>query len=119
MTTLIEDLRGALLALAPAGGIWYSINTTEPPIYPFIVMQRVVTTANVSVLGPSALQNTRFQIDIYSKQISEAASIAKALQTLMAASAITNVPLTSQDFYEPEAQAHRVSMDFSVWATNG
>ena len=119
MSVLIEDFRTALLALAPAGGVWYAINTTEPPVYPFIVIQRISSTPNVGLLGPSAMQNTRFQIDVYSRQISEASTIGQSIETLMAASSFQNVPITLQDFYESEAKVFRVSMDFSLWATNG
>ena len=45
------------------------------------------------------------QIDIYSRTVSEAASIETAIETLMSASAIVNVPLSSQDLYEDQVKA--------------
>lgn len=117
MTTLIEDLQTLLAPLA-SGGSWYGVNTTEPPVYPFIVFNRVVSTPNVSLDGPSDLQNTRVQIDIYSRQISEAASIEAALEAAMVAWPVTNVPLSSMDMYEDTVRAFRVSKDYSVWARN-
>lgn len=124
MSTLIEDLQ-ALLAPLAAGGAWYGINTTEPlaldtngAVKPFIVWQRVVSTANVTLLGPTDLQNTRVQIDIYAPRIADAAAIEVALEAAMAASSIQNVPLTSQDLYEEPVRLFRVMKDFSVWAKN-
>lgn len=118
MSTLIEDVGAVIATLAPAGGVWYSVNTQESPQYPYIVYQRISSTANVSLLGASDMQNTRVQIDIYAQQISQAASLETALEAVFAASAISNVPLTSQDFYEDSVKAFRVSKDYSIWATN-
>ena len=67
MTTLIQDVQALLSGLSPAGGVWYAINTTEPPAYPYIVWQRIVSVANVSLGGPSNRQNTRIQIDIVAR----------------------------------------------------
>ena len=118
MTTLVQDLKTLLATLAPAGGVWYQINTTEPPVYPYIVFQRVTSTPNVSFDGPSDLQNTRFQIDIFSQSVSESVAIETALEAAMFAWSVSNVPLSSQDLYESEVRARRVMKDYSVWATN-
>lgn len=117
MTTLIEDLQALLDPLA-AGGAWYGVNTAEPAVYPYIVIQRVASAPNVALVGPSDLQNTRVQIDIYARRIAEAASIETALETTMSACAITNVPVSSMDFFEDDVRAFRVSKDYSVWAKN-
>ena len=117
MTTLLEDLQALLSPLA-SGSSWYGVNTTEPPAYPFIVFNRVSSTPNVSLQGPSDLQNTRVQIDIFSRSPAEAVSIESALEAAMAAWSVTNVPLSSQDMYEDAVKAWRVSKDYSVWARN-
>lgn len=117
MTTLIQDIL-ALLAPIAAGGAWYAVNSAEPPTYPFIVWQRVVSTTNNNLSGASDLQNTRIQVDVFSRQISEANTLAASVVSAMAASSIKNVQLSSQDFYEDAVKAYRVSIDFSVWATN-
>jgi hypothetical protein len=117
MSTIIEDLRVILDPLA-ANGAWYGVNTTEPPVYPYIVFQRISSVPNVSIAGPSVLQNTRFQIDIYSRQISEATGIETALEAAMTAWSVTNIPLTSQDIYEDDVRAYRISKDYSVWSVN-
>jgi hypothetical protein len=117
MSVLIEDL-GYLLNPLASGGAWYMVNTTEPPVYPFIVFSRISSTPNVTLDGPSDLQNTRFQIDIYSAQISEAQRIDAALSTAMQAWATKNVPLSAHDMYEDAPRVYRLVRDFSVWATN-
>ena len=118
MTTLVEDIQTLLSTLAPAGGVWYGNNTTEPPTYPFIVWQRVVSSPNVGLGGPSDQQNTRIQVDIFSTRIQEATAIETALEAVFAATSIVNVPLSSQDMYEDTIRAFRVSKDYSVWSVN-
>lgn len=118
MTTLIQDLQTLLATLAPAGGVWYGANTVEPPTYPYIVWQRISSTANVNLQAPSNVQNTRVQIDIFSREVSELVSLESQLETLMAGASMVNVPLTSQDLYEDPVRAYRCIKDYSVWSTN-
>lgn len=118
MTVLIQDVQALLAALAPAGGVWYGINTAQPPVYPYIVWQRIASSPTVALGGPTDLQNTRVQVDLYSRQLSEVAALESAVEAAFAASAITNVPLSSQDLYEPDVRAYRVLKEFSVWARN-
>ena len=118
MTTLVQDVQAVLATLAPAGGVWYAVNTTEPPVYPYILWIRVASTPNVSLAGPSNLQNTRIQIDIFSRQVSELLAMESALEAAMAASGLQNVPLSSMDLYEEPVRAYRASKDYSVWSTN-
>ena len=117
MTTLIQDVQALLNPLA-AGGAWYAINTQQPPVYPYIAWQRIVSVDNVSLTGPSNLQNNRLQIDIYSLQISEADTILNAVDAAFATSALSNVPLNSQDLYDDTVKAFRVMREYSVWASN-
>lgn len=117
MSTLIEDVQAVLEPLA-GGGAWYGACTLQPPPYPYIVFQRVFSAASVALGGPSDLQNTRFQIDVYSRSVQQVDAIGAAIDAAFAANPITNVPLGTQDFYEDDTKAHRVSKDFSIWATN-
>lgn len=117
MTVLIEDLQ-ALLAPLAAGGAWYGICTASPVPAEYIVWMRVASSPNVSLMGPSDLQNTRVQIDIYARTVARLAAIEQALEAAMAASSITNVPLASQDIYEPDTRLYRAIKDYSVWARN-
>lgn len=117
MSTLIEDIQSVLNPLA-AGGSWYAVNTSEPPAYPYIVWQRIVSTANNNLRGPSDLQNTRIQVDLYCLKVSDMADLEVAVEAAMRSAVFTNLPLSSVDMYEPEIRAYRCSKDFSVWSTN-
>jgi hypothetical protein len=119
MSSLIQDVQAKLVSLNPAGGVFYGINTTEPPVYPFIVWQRVVSNANAVLQGPSDLQNTRVQVDIYSRSLQQAAQLETALEAAMAAWSVQNVPISSVDVYEEEVRAYRITKDYSIWSTNG
>ena len=104
--------------IAPAGGVWYAVNITQPPVYPFIVWSRVVSTANAALQGPSDLQNTRVQVDIYSRRISEAVALESAVEAAFAGWAVQNVPVLSADGFEEEVRAYRITKDYSVWSTH-
>lgn len=117
MTTLIQDIQALLVPLAPAGGVWYAINTTQPPVYPFIVWTRVVSAANAVLQGPTDLQNTRIQVDIYSRRISEASALEVAVEAAFVGWAVQNVPISSMDGFEEEVRAYRITKDYSVWST--
>jgi hypothetical protein len=117
MTTLLEDLQALLNPLA-AGGAHPGLNEAQPPVYPYITWQRIVSVPNVALLGASALQNTRVQVDVYSNRLAEADTVAKAVAAALAASSVVNVPVSAQDLVDAETRAFRVSRDYSVWANN-
>ena len=118
MTTLIEDLQALLTTLAPAGGVWYAANTQEPPTYPYIVFMRVISSANVTLNGPSNLQSTRVQFDIISRAVGEAVALETALESAMNGWSVQNEAMSSQDLYEEAIRCYRVSKDYLIWATN-
>lgn len=118
MTTLIQDVQTLLAALAPAGGVSYGLNTASPTTYPYIVWRRIASAPNVSLRGPSLLQNTRLQIDIYSRTVSEVTAIETALEATFAAWSVQNAPLLSSDLVDPDTRAFRVIKEYSVWSTN-
>ena len=101
-----------------SGGAWYGANTQEPPTYPYIAWVRVSSSPNVTLQGPSALQNTRIQIDIFSQTAAESQAIETALEAAFNSAAISNVPLSSADQYEDMVRAYRITKDYSVWAPN-
>lgn len=121
MTTLVQDINAALLTLAPAGGVWNAINTAEPgdaATVPYIVFLRVVSTTNNTLSGPSALQNTRVQVDVFDRTYSSAAALAQSVQTALLAAFPACVQISSFDVYEDAVKAYRISADFSIWSTN-
>jgi hypothetical protein len=114
-----QQIQAVLSAMALAGGAWQQINTTEPPIYPYIVWTNVVSTTNNNLQGASDLQNTRLQVDVYSRQASERATVADAAVAAMTAGPFDAcIQLSSQDLYESEVRAFRRILEFSVWSKN-
>ena len=113
--TLKSDLQAVLNPLA-SGGAWDKVAAqgTAPP---YITWQMIVSPANVSFGGASNLQNTRVQIDVYARTGADTEALAKAIATAMAAASFKNVPLSVQEFYEPEVKLHRISLDYSLWST--
>ena len=117
MTSLVQDLQ-ALLGPLAAGGAHYAACTVQPVPSEYIVWLRVVSTANVSLSGPSNLQNTRIQIDVFAASPERMEAIADAVRAAFKASTITNVPGSSQDTYEEPVRLFRSILEYSVWATN-
>lgn len=119
MTTLAETIQAALNPLT-AGGSWFMLNTTEPPVYPYIVWFNAASSTNNSLQGASDLQNTRVQVDIFHQSsiagaASQLTTIAAAVSAAIAASGLTAVQLSSSDMSVPELRAYRRVMEFSIW----
>lgn len=122
MTTLLQDIQATLVALAPSGRAgnfaWNSVNTSEPPVYPYVVFQRIVSTDNNSFSGPSDLQNTRVQVDVIDRGALSADALSKQVRVAILAAFPTCIPVSGFDVYEDAVKAFRVSADYSIWATN-
>lgn len=117
MATLIEQLQAVLTPLA-AGGSWYAVNTSAPPVYPYVTFQRIVSKTNNDLSGASGLQSTVFQIDAWAERIADADALATSIATAMRAAAFTNVQLSRHDQWEKEVKAHRCIADYSCWSTD-
>ena len=115
--TLTQEIQ-SLLAPFTSGGAHYAINEAETLSYPYIVWQRIISVPTVDLAGPADLQNTRIQVDIFSRYVSEAHAVQLSVQAAFAAWTKPNVPLSVQDMYENEVKAYRTSLDYSIWATN-
>ena len=117
MATLIEDIQALLEPLA-TGGCHYGACLTQPAPDEYIVWLRVVSLPNVTFDGPSDLQNTRIQVDTIATTVQRAAALADIVSSTLVNSAITVVPLETQDMFEEDVRRWRVVSDFSVWAKN-
>lgn len=117
MSTLIENVQATLSPLV-AGGCWYATNTAQPPVFPFITFQRIVSPTNNSFAGPSDVQNTIFQIDIFSRQMSELIPLQATIEAAFVAATYTAIQQDQRDGYEPDIKAFRCSMDYSCWSAN-
>lgn len=119
MTALAQDIQALLSALPGlSGGAWHVINDAQPPVYPYLVWSRIASPANVSLSGPSGMQNTRIQVDIFSRSVSQLDGLSKALDAAMASWSVQNVPLGGMDSYEDMVRAYRATREFSIWASN-
>lgn len=120
MTTLIQDIQAVLDPLL-AGGSWYAVNTQEngaATVFPFAVFIETASSTNNTLSGPSDLQNTRVQVDLFSDTVSGLETAAQAVEAAMRAAPFTNLKLSSQDYYESEVRFFRRSFTFSIWSTN-
>lgn len=112
--TLAETIQALLEPLA-AGGAWFMENTQDPATFPYIVWLYASSSTNVTLSGPSDLQNTRLQADLYAKNAQGLQTLEASVRSAMQASSLTNVPLTSFDASVPELRAFRRVLEFSVW----
>ena len=112
---LLQDVLAPLATIA-VGGLW-NLRAAQNTPAPYIVWQRIVAVINNSTTGASNLQNARVQIDAYAPDALTAATLGESIQIAMAESAINNVCLSAQDFYEDDTHLYRVSQDFSLWLT--
>jgi hypothetical protein len=115
VSTLRQQLAAALNPLV-TGGAWFQVNTAEPPVYPFIVFTRIVSTVNVNLQGPSDLQNTRVQVDIFLRDPSTLEALEAAVDSSIAAAfPNTSIPISTQDLYEDAVKAYRSLREYSIW----
>jgi len=110
----VAALLNDVLAGIATGGVW-NLRAAQNTPAPYIVWQRIVAFVNNSTTGASNLQNVRVQIDAYAPDALTAATLGESIQIAMAESAINNVCLSAQDFFEDDTHLYRVSQDFSLW----
>lgn len=112
---MIQEQLQAVLAPLVAGKSFPNL-AAQDATPPYIVYQRVVSVTHNNLLGPSDLQNTRVQIDVYAKTYGQAQAMAEDVRTAMQVAGFSNIQLSEQDFFEVEVRLHRVSLDYSIWS---
>lgn len=120
MATLTEQVQAALNPVTP-GGCFYGVNTkelNELTVYPFLVFIKVVSTVNNTLAGPTDIQNTRIQVDLYNDTIAGIEQYGPLVVAAMAAAFPQSIQLSSDDAYESEVRVFRRVTHFSVWSTN-
>ena len=118
--SLAALIQAALLPTV-AGGVFYGINSlevNEQIVFPYIVWIKISSSTNNTLAGPTDMQNTRVQVDVFADAVSALDPATAAINAAMAAAPFQSVQLTSQDAYEGEVRAFRRSLDFSVWSTS-
>lgn len=112
---LQESLVTALSGVA--GARIYPMLAPQPATTPYVVYTRVVSQVENVMAGNGnpPINQTRLQIDVYSKTYSEANSVAQAVTAAMLAWNIQNVNISSQDLFEPDTRLYRVMLEYSIW----
>jgi hypothetical protein len=117
MATIIEQTTTLLRGAGAAGGVFFAVNTEQPPTYPFIVFQLLASPSNTTFDGPSDLQSSLIQVDILARSAAMAELLGVMVADLFAASDVPNAPQTKARGYEEAIKAFRVSQDFLAWTT--
>ena len=100
-----------------SGGAWAQVAEYKT-VPPYIVYSRVVSVEESTLDtngGADSDQNTRMQIDIWSKTYAEAQAKAGAVKAAMKSWATENIKIGDQDDYEPDTELHRVILEYSIW----
>jgi hypothetical protein len=113
---MIQERLQALLAPLASGGSYPNI-AEQGAVPPYLVYQRIISLTNNHLQGPSDLQNTRVQIDAYARSYAGAQQLAADVRAALQGAAFSNVQISEQDFFEMDVRLHRVSLDYSIWAT--
>ena len=82
---------------------------------PYVVYARVSSAPENTLADGASVENTRLQVDCFDTTYAAAVALAEVVKAAMKSSAITHLVLLEQDQFEPEANAHRVILDFSIW----
>ena len=82
---------------------------------PYVVYMRVASQPENTLADGIPVENTRLQIDCFDTTYAAVTTLAENIKAALRASAITSVLLLEQDQFEPDAQLHRVILDFSIW----
>ena len=84
----------------------------------YITYSRIDTIAESTLDkngGTGNLRNSRLQIDVYSLSFGDAQAKAALVRAALEGWAISYLPITEEDMYEPDTKLHRVLMQYSTW----
>jgi hypothetical protein len=107
-----------LAALSPlvSGHVYPQIAPDQLPP-PYIVYQDVASAPENTLNDGIAIENDRFQVDVFALDYISAHDLADAARVAMLgiAAPIKVVYLTQSGVFEPDLKLHRVMQEFSVW----
>jgi len=95
------------------GGRCYPLTGPDKPVLPYVVYMQVSNAPEVNIASTVPIENTRLQVDVFSKTYGEAQDLADQIRSAMLNINVT--PLSAGDLYEAEVKLYRVTQDFSVW----
>ncbi len=110
----MEEALQAMLAAQVTANVW-PIVPAQGADFPHVTYQGVYSATENVLNGPPPINQTRLQIDVWSRTYAEAKAIAKQITAAMQAWGIQNWQIGSQDLYESAVQIYRIKMEFSVW----
>ena len=101
----------------------YPIKLPQSPTFPAVTYQRVSTPRVRSTTGPSGLAHPSIQIDCWAETYTGVKSLAEAAREAVdgysgtvGGVAIAGIIVASEnDFFEPEVEIYRVTMDITIW----
>lgn len=94
----------------------YAVVADGTPTRPYIVFQVITNVPNVLLDGPGGLERRRMQIDVWADNYKSQKAIEALVFSTMEGATFSNIPLMSQDSYEPETKLFRSIMEFSIWS---
>lgn len=111
-TTLSSDGTVAGLVSTRIYPMWIKQDAT----YPAITFLQITSTPQLSVVGPTGLTNYIFQFDCWDKSYSGVQTLSAAvIAAINGATLFRSNQNSAQDFFDPEYEVHRKSVDFSIW----
>ena len=117
MSATLQQLVRAAIAPAVAGNVWYGQNMAVAPTYPYATFLFVSSTSNISFDGPSDLQSSRVQVDVFDRDTGNARALAAQIAALMQVAFVVG-SIDTQDFPpDPDTKVYRCMTDFGIWST--
>ena len=110
----MEETLQAMLSSQLTAGVW-PIVPAQGVDYPHVTYQGVYSATNNVLTGAPPINQTRLQIDVWSRTYAEAKSIANQITTAMQGWSVQNWQIGTQDLFESAVHIYRVKMDFSIW----
>lgn len=116
MSTPAESLFTALAGLA-SGGVWPLV-AAQGTVAPYITFQNIANPTINTLDGATNIQNNRMQIDAFASTYAGVATLARSIDTTLAALGAMYIKINDQMLYEPETKLYRVLLEYSIWATD-
>lgn len=107
---LLESIQASLTT---AVGRCYPMTSPVKPVTPFAIYSQITNLPQVNMATEVSIENTRIQVDVFSKSYSEVQTKADAVRSAMIA--LGGIPQSAGDIYESEVKLYRVTQDFSFW----
>lgn len=117
---IVATLKTNLAVSALVGTRIFPVVMEEKGAWPRISYQRISGGFISSLSGYCGLEHPRIQVDCWARSYSVAKELAVKVRAAMAgAASFQSRMISDQDFYEPDVNIYRVSLDFYCWHGEG